>query len=45
MNTAVIANGKPIEAKLPCTLEDFLVAQRLLPSSIKVALAPAGAAV
>ena len=41
----VTANGKPIEAKLPCTLEEFLVAQNLLPRSNKVALAPVGAAV
>jgi sulfur carrier protein ThiS len=32
----VTANGKPIEAKLPCTLEEFLVAQKLLPRSVVV---------
>ena len=30
----VTANGKPIEAKLPCSLEEFLVAQKLLPRSV-----------
>jgi thiamine biosynthesis protein ThiS len=34
--TVVIANGKPIEAKLPCSLEAFLVAQKLLPRSVVV---------
>jgi len=33
---SVIANGKPIEAKLPCSLEEFLVAQKLLPRSVVV---------
>lgn len=32
----VIANGKPVEAALPCTLERFLVAQKLLPRSVVV---------
>jgi thiamine biosynthesis protein ThiS len=32
----VIANGKPIAAKLPCSLEAFLVAQKLLPRSVVV---------
>ena len=32
----VIANGKPIAAQLPCTLEQFLVAQNLLPRSVVV---------
>jgi len=32
----VIANGQPIAAKLPCTLEEFLVAQQLLPRSVVV---------
>ena len=35
-NSSVTANGKPIEAGLPCTLEEFLVAQRLLPRSVVV---------
>jgi len=29
----IIANGKTIEAKLPCSIEEFLVAQKLLPRS------------
>jgi len=32
----IIANGKPVEAKLPCSLEEFLVAQKLLPRSVVV---------
>jgi thiamine biosynthesis protein ThiS len=35
-NRTVIANGKPIAAKLPCSLEEFLVAQQLLPRSVVV---------
>jgi len=35
-STNIIANGKPIEAKLPCSLEAFLVAQNLLPRSVVV---------
>lgn len=33
---SVTANGKPITAALPCTLEQFLVAQKLLPRSVVV---------
>jgi thiamine biosynthesis protein ThiS len=36
MNPVVLANGKPIEAELPCTIEQFLVAQKLLPRSVVV---------
>ena len=41
----VIANGKEVEAQLPCSVHDFLVAQKLLPRSVVVehngeALAP-----
>jgi len=36
VNASVTANGKPIEAKLPCSLEEFLVAQKLLPRSVVV---------
>ena len=37
MNPAfVIANGKPTKARLPCSLEEFLVAQNLLPRSVVV---------
>lgn len=32
----VIANGQPVEAAVPCSLEEFLVAQRLLPRSVVV---------
>jgi thiamine biosynthesis protein ThiS len=32
----IIANGKLIEAKLPCSIEEFLVAQKLLPRSVVV---------
>jgi thiamine biosynthesis protein ThiS len=32
----VIANGEHIEAKLPCSIEEFLVAQKLLPRSVVV---------
>lgn len=34
----VIANGQPVTARLPCTLEDFLLAQNLLPRSVVVEL-------
>jgi thiamine biosynthesis protein ThiS len=36
MSATVIANGQAIERKLPCTLEEFLVAQKLLPRSVVV---------
>jgi thiamine biosynthesis protein ThiS len=32
----VTANGKLIEAKLPCSIEEFLRAQNLLPRSVVV---------
>jgi thiamine biosynthesis protein ThiS len=32
----VIANGKNIVAMLPCSIEEFLVAQELLPRSVVV---------
>ena len=32
----VIANGKAVEAALPCSLEAFLVARGLLPRSVVV---------
>lgn len=32
----VTANGKSVAAKLPCTIEEFLVAQKLLPRSVVV---------
>jgi thiamine biosynthesis protein ThiS len=34
--TTLTANGKPVAAQLPCTLEQFLVAQNLLPRSVVV---------
>ncbi len=37
-NTAakIIANGREVAASLPCTLEQFLVSQQLLPRSVVV---------
>jgi len=32
----VIANGQPVGANLPCSIEDFLLAQQLLPRSVVV---------
>ena len=32
----IIANGKAVEAKLPSSIEEFLVAQKLLPRSVVV---------
>ena len=32
----VTANGKPVAAELPCSIEEFLVAQKLLPRSVVV---------
>lgn len=32
----VFANGKTIETRLPCTMEEFLLAQKLLPRSVVV---------
>lgn len=34
----VIANGQPVVAALPCSLEEFLVRQGLLPRSVVVEL-------
>jgi thiamine biosynthesis protein ThiS len=36
MKAAVIANGKSVEANVPCSIEFFLSAQRLLPRSVVV---------
>ena len=36
MSPFAIANGKQIEAKLPCSIEEFLLAQNLLPRSVVV---------
>jgi len=35
-NGSVIANGKEVQGKFPCTIEEFLVAQQLLPRSVVV---------
>jgi thiamine biosynthesis protein ThiS len=32
----VVANGQAVEAALPCSIEEFLLAQRLLPRSVVV---------
>ena len=32
----IIANGKSIAARLPCSIEEFLLAQNLLPRSVVV---------
>jgi hypothetical protein len=39
----IIANGQPVSAKLPSSLEEFLVAQGLLPRSVLVEYALARA--
>jgi len=36
MNPVIIANGKPVAAQLPCSIEEFLLAQNLLPRSVVV---------
>lgn len=36
MNPVIIANGKPITAQFPCSIEEFLIAQKLLPRSVVV---------
>jgi len=35
-NGRIVANGKTLEAMLPCTLEHFLIAQGLPPRSVVV---------
>ena len=32
----IVANGKPIVATVPCSIEEFLIAQKLLPRSVVV---------
>jgi thiamine biosynthesis protein ThiS len=32
----ITANGKPIATKLPCSVEEFLISQKLLPRSVVV---------
>ena len=34
--TFITANGSPVAAALPCTIEEFLLAQKLLPKSVVV---------
>jgi thiamine biosynthesis protein ThiS len=36
MTTRVVANGKPIDVPLPCSIEAFLISQGLLPRSVVV---------
>jgi thiamine biosynthesis protein ThiS len=36
VNLFVIANGKSTAAELPCSIEAFLIAQKLLPRSVVV---------
>jgi thiamine biosynthesis protein ThiS len=36
MDPVIIANGKPIATQLPCSIEEFLLAQKLLPRSVVV---------
>jgi len=36
VDSEVIANGKPVPAALPCSIEEFLNAQGLLPRSVVV---------
>lgn len=36
MDSIVITNGTPIAARLPCSIEEFLTAQQLLPRSVVV---------
>ena len=35
-SSGVIANGKTVETKLPCSIEAFLIVQKLLPRSVVV---------
>ena len=32
----IIANGKEVETQLPCSVEEFLVRQKLMPRSVVV---------
>ena len=36
MSAHIIANGQMIAAPLPCSIEEFLVGQKLLPRSVVV---------
>jgi thiamine biosynthesis protein ThiS len=35
-NSNIIANGQPVTVRLPCSVEEFLIAQNLLPRSVVV---------
>ncbi len=35
-HTFVIANGRQLSSRLPCSIEEFLLAQKLLPRSVVV---------
>jgi len=35
-DNSIIANGNPVESQLPCTIEQFLLQQKLLPRSVVV---------
>ncbi len=37
-DSTVVANGQAVPVRLPCTLEEFLVRQGLLPRSVVVEL-------
>lgn len=37
-SSTVIANGQTVAVNLPCTLDEFLIAQKLLPRSVVVEL-------
>lgn len=36
MSGAIIANGQPVDAAFPCTIESFLVSLQLRPRSVVV---------
>ena len=36
ISNLIVTNGRQIEAKLPCSVEAFLIAQSLLPRSVVV---------
>lgn len=36
MEPTVIANGKPVSAPVPCTIEAFLISQQLFPRGVVV---------
>jgi thiamine biosynthesis protein ThiS len=36
LSQTITANGKQVAAQLPCSLEEFLLAQKLLPRSVVV---------